>query len=135
MPENEALLVFNLAPLAARRDIAMLGVVHRAVLGCGPVQLRGFFERSDPPYRLGGRSWHGRHIRDSFSQLDREYVNRSLLGYIWVYNLLPEEIVRAATVKDFQSSCQRLLKERIMEADWKQTFSCRVAPRHNHPLW
>ena len=32
MSENVALLYFGLAPLATRRDIAMLGVVHRAVL-------------------------------------------------------------------------------------------------------
>ena len=31
--ELEALTVYNLAPLAARRDIAMLGVIHRTVLG------------------------------------------------------------------------------------------------------
>ena len=32
----EALLKHNLAPLSTRRDIAMLGLIHRTVLGCGP---------------------------------------------------------------------------------------------------
>ena len=31
--ELEALMVFNLAPLAARRDMAMLGMMHRTALG------------------------------------------------------------------------------------------------------
>ena len=31
--ETSALLEFNLAPLGLRRDIAMLGLIHRTVLG------------------------------------------------------------------------------------------------------
>ena len=31
--DEQALFVFNLAPLSVRRDIAMLGVIHRTVLG------------------------------------------------------------------------------------------------------
>ena len=38
--EVDALINFELAPLASRRDIAMLGAIHRAVLGEGPLQLR-----------------------------------------------------------------------------------------------
>ena len=135
MSDNEALLVFNLAPLAVRRDIAMLGVIHRAVLGCGPAQLRTFFQGGASPSRVGGRSWHHRHVSDPFSSYDRDYVNRSLVDYIWVYNLLPERIVCAASVKEFQSLCNELLKSRIMETSWKQTFTCRLSPRHAHPLW
>ena len=36
----EALVDFHLAPLCARRDIAMLGVIHRAACGGGPFELR-----------------------------------------------------------------------------------------------
>ena len=39
--EVEALMHFNLAPLSLRRDIAVLGVVHRAALGEGPPQFKG----------------------------------------------------------------------------------------------
>ena len=38
--DEEALLHFNLAPLETRRDIAMLGLIHRASLGAGPQQLQ-----------------------------------------------------------------------------------------------
>ena len=38
--EIDAIVNFKLAPLASRRDIVMLGVIHRAVLGEGPPQLR-----------------------------------------------------------------------------------------------
>ena len=30
------LVFFNLAPLETRRDMAMLGLIHLTVLGCGP---------------------------------------------------------------------------------------------------
>ena len=42
--EIQALFEFNLAPLESRRDMAMLGLVHRAVLGKGCQQLRKFFQ-------------------------------------------------------------------------------------------
>ena len=34
---------FRLAPLLSRRDMAMLGAIHRTMLGKGPVQFREFF--------------------------------------------------------------------------------------------
>ena len=40
--EVTALLHFHLAPLNTRRDIALLGVIHRAVLGKGPHSLESF---------------------------------------------------------------------------------------------
>ena len=45
MDEVSALMHFNLAPLQMRRDIAMLGVLHRAALGEGPPQLKELFQR------------------------------------------------------------------------------------------
>ena len=40
---SEALGAFNLAPLSARRGMALLGLIHRAVLGKGPQHFREFF--------------------------------------------------------------------------------------------
>ena len=42
--ELDALLHFRFAPLCLRRDIAMLGVIHRCVLGRGPPHFRRFFQ-------------------------------------------------------------------------------------------
>ena len=41
--EVEALINFHLAPLSARRDMALLGLIHRTVLGKGPSQFKKFF--------------------------------------------------------------------------------------------
>ena len=36
-----ALTSFNLAPVASRRDVAMLGAIHRVVLGEAPAPIKG----------------------------------------------------------------------------------------------
>ena len=47
LSEKDALQSFGLAPLRLRRDIAMLGVIHRSVLGKGPPQFHELFQRAD----------------------------------------------------------------------------------------
>ena len=41
--EADALMKFSLAPLSGRRDMAMLGLIHRTVLGRGPRTLETTF--------------------------------------------------------------------------------------------
>ena len=53
----DALLHFNLAPLRWRRDIAMLGLIHRSVLGVGPPHFRKFFMRSNISANAGRHRW------------------------------------------------------------------------------
>ena len=36
LSDEDALSKFHLAPLTSRRDMAMLGLIHRTVLGMGP---------------------------------------------------------------------------------------------------
>ena len=43
--DSDAAIYFNLLPLSVRRDIAMLGVIHRAVLRLPPCQLHELFVR------------------------------------------------------------------------------------------
>ena len=50
--EQTALLRFHLAPLSARRDMALLGLIHRTVLGKGPEQFRVFFKLEDQSMAL-----------------------------------------------------------------------------------
>ena len=60
--EVTALIEFNLAPLSARRDMAMLGVIHRTTLGRGPVQFRAFFKpAAAAEYRPAIRMFERRH--------------------------------------------------------------------------
>ena len=50
--EVEALIHFNLAPLRMRRDIAMLGIIHRAAIGEGPPQFKEMIRRRPGGYQL-----------------------------------------------------------------------------------
>jgi hypothetical protein len=54
--ERTALLTFNLAPLSARRYMAMLGVIQRAVLGKGPKHFAEHFRIENQP--SAGIGWY-----------------------------------------------------------------------------
>ena len=62
----DALLHFHLAPLSTRRDIAMLAVIHRTLLGLGPRHFRSFFILSSGPLPYFSRHRHSRHLIDPF---------------------------------------------------------------------
>ena len=59
---EDALVHFNLAPLWSSRDMAMMGVLHRAAIGKGPEHFKAFFKLSTAE-RHYTRSWTGRHSR------------------------------------------------------------------------
>ena len=118
---------FNLAPLATRRDMALLGMVHRAVLGKGPQHFKEFF-RLEP---VEGQR-HRFHVQD----LTRTRLSkRSALGLIPIYNMLPSWAVETFSVKHFQTNLQELLKCRAQDGcdDWQATYSPRVS-LDAHPL-
>ena len=50
--ERDAMVHFGLAPLGTRRDVACLGVIHRAVLRRGPPQLFQYFQIDPAPPSL-----------------------------------------------------------------------------------
>ena len=131
-------MVFSLAPLETRRDFAMLGVLHRAVLGEGPEQLRSFFQldlnwRRSPTRAAAAR--HEKQLVEHRKEHFLEILRRSALGLVSVYNRLPAEAVREPTVKGFQRKLSDFLKDRATteKEDWKYTFSPRV-PLWRHPL-
>ena len=122
--EVTALMAFNLAPLATRRDIAILGVIHRTVIGKGPKHFKNHF-------RVGqDRRVHDPRVKDR-----GQLITRSALGLVAVYNLLPRGITSAENVKDFQTRLQTELKLRAEAGtlDWPKTYSPRV-PLKDHPL-
>ena len=105
----DALVHFSLAPLSTRRDIAMLGVIHRALLGKGPPQLHKFFFRDfNAPMRVRYR--HSNHTRDFCNGGNcPDYLVRSAFGLVAIYNLLPQYVVEACTVSAFQRHLQGIV--------------------------
>ena len=114
----------------------MLGLIHRSTLGVGPPHFAKWFIRA-AAVRRSSRSWHTRQLhdwRDGGHTLD--VMDRSVFGLIRVYNLLPQWVVDARTVKEFQGKLQYIVKRREASGcrDWMDTFSPRV-PLCGHPLW
>lgn len=92
---------------------ALLRIIHRSDLGYGPPQFLQFFAAGTPPHRLGGRTWHSKHLHDCYRASGKAYLDRSLLDYIVIYNLLPEK------------GCQALVCENLMSEHWKLTLPAR----------
>ena len=107
-----------------RRDIAMLGVLHRAAVGKGPAHFREHF-------KVVGQ----RQLEDPRTRFKSPMVRRSILGPVAVYNALPLDVKLTSEVKTFQALAQALVKRRLFlgRDDWKETLSPRVALKV-HPL-
>ena len=138
LSEEQGLLDYNLAPLTSRRDLAMLGVIHRTVLGHGPPHFGVFFklDKTLPRRTTRDTLWrHNKQLEDirqgNFLELER----RSALGLIAVYNLLPQSAVDENSVQAFQPHLQGFLKQqaKAQVQSWQTLFSPRQ-PMYNHPV-
>ena len=116
--EITALMQFNLAPLELRRDIAMLGLLHRAAIRKGPPQLQTMFKR-----RVGSYLLH-----DPYENSRPPLARRSAWGLIPIYNRLGSGAQSIATVKDFQfyliERVRTIVRKGLVE-DWKRLYSPR----------
>ena len=103
------------------RDMAVLGLIHRTVLGRGPRHFAEFF-RADLQAREERRDRHrfqlSEYTNGHWSDFEfpgsrpAAYIANSMLGLVSVYNRLPAELVeRAGCVPSFQSALQGLLKD------------------------
>ena len=130
--EIDALVEFHLAPLKTRRDIAMLGVIHRTVLGKGPRHFKEFFQLAP---RVAGQRHRFQLVDIRLSGSVNSLLKRSSLGLIAIYNLLPEWVLEAKCVKHFQKNLQELVKERATAGceDWADSLSPRLS-MSTHPL-
>jgi len=145
MTSVDALNACRLAPLSARGDIALLGLIHRTVLGKGPGHFAAFF-RADLEARQNGRGKHrlqlveyaNGHASDYTFPGSRpaNYIAHSMFGLVAVYNRLPAYIVEGCgSVSSFQAALQQVLGAWANAGvwNWERTFSPRV-PWHRHLL-
>ena len=83
MSASEALLEFNLAPLKSRRDMDMLGLLHRVILNDAPVQFPKYIYRSSGT-QLYFRGWayrvdnHSHELHDPLLSPFLKIVERSI---------------------------------------------------------
>ena len=109
----EGMVHYNLAPLQSRRDMALLGVLHKINLGIAIPPLGQFFPRDlDSARRRTSRSatsMHGCQLVDWTQGNCSELMRRSIFGLVPVYNYLPKFVVDQPSVRLFQRSLQHML--------------------------
>ena len=134
MNEVDALCNFRLAPLKTRRDIAILGMLHRVNLGQVSPQMADFFEPIGERPVLGdfvaarvrgATAFHNRQLRDRITANSSEQIKRSILGMVQCYNALPQQFVDAKSVSLFQRQLQVVVTKRVRDGfdNWQSLFS------------
>jgi hypothetical protein len=132
LDEVAALMDFRLAPLSARRDIAMLGVLRKVVLGTAPPALAALFPfvgvvfgRSTAPRSRSWRPKHTRQLHTDVTFTSTDVMQRSLFGLVRLYNKHPQHTVDATSARSFQGRLQAALKKSatIELENWQHLFS------------
>ncbi len=133
MSETIALLNFNLAPLRTRRDMAILGMLHRVNLGETSEQMRELFRPTGVRLigdTIGSRTraataFHTKQLLDRVTRSSSDMFKRSAFGMVQCYNALPQRVVDEKSVKSFQRALQNSLKLRASEGfgGWQDIFS------------
>ena len=98
--ENTAFRLSNFPPPTLRRDIGMLGFLHKRVLGLAHPAIERLFPWAPNQYHSG----HTKQLDDRMLECNfrRVLFLRSLFGLTAVYNLLPQYVVDCSTVSQFQ---------------------------------
>ena len=117
--EKDAFLNHNFAPLSLRREIELLGFLHKRVLNqCHPAiaATLPFATHTTNP------EWHTRQLYNhSYETPCRvELFKRSILALVGIYNRLPQNCVDSPNVMIFQRTLTRMAK---------------AFCEHDHPRW
>ena len=114
MNEESAFCNFNLAPLCLRRDIAMLGFLHKCNLPDAHEDMLLLFPRRTA--RAHGaqnkRLWHKMPL-DISCTCQPELRRRSLFSLVHVYNALPQSIVNCDSISDFQHELTEVARKKL----------------------
>ena len=127
---DQALLDYNFAPPSLRRNIGILGLLHKRVLGqCHPSfdrLLPWYSDRFTEARGLGHtKQLYGHWVEVSNCQ---GLFTRSIFGMADIYNNLPQHVLDASSVKCFQQYLIHIVRTRCQQDDgaWPSSF-CRRA--------
>ena len=132
LSEKSAFLDFKLPPLCLRRDIAVLGLLHKIVLGFAhpmfvemfPMRAQVHIHAHDTRYE---RRRHGKQFVEHSDGGQSGYFSRSVFAACRVYNFLPAYAVQTDSVKAFQKLLTRDARFACQTGrpDWPKMYSCR----------
>ena len=119
--EDDAFLNFNFAPPVLRRDIGILGLLHKRVLGLAHVSFEELF-----PFRHDNLMGHDKQIETSFHLITCRpaLFFRSIFAMAMVYNRLPQWLIDFKTISSFQANLTGIAKNRCRLGidDWQFSF-------------
>ena len=134
--EKYAFLEMNLAPLQLRRDLSMLGALHKCAWGTAHKDMLKLFPLHKYPMHPDGPFWksnvHDRQLHDFCNWKSvrpwQLWMKRSAYGLVGVYNDLPQSVVNMEKVSLFQKTLQNTAKELCRNdfPDWEFVFSPKV---------
>ena len=119
--EATGFLKFNFAPPTLRRNIAVLGMIHKKVLGkCHPS-----FDKLLPSKGYTTEDRHSKQIYGHWFEIKehRALFNRSIFGMVDIYNNLPQAVVELSSVSSFQGRLTEM-RENVASA-MQQNGTCR----------
>jgi len=127
--EQVAFLDHNFAPPCLRRDIGMLGLIHKRILGLA----HPAYEQLLP---MASQRWYDdqyhypRHDKQIDNGMDQciyahNMFNRSIFGRVVIYNRLSQRIVDCTNISTFQHELTELAKAKCErgENEWQYMFS------------
>ena len=132
LSEADAFLNYNMAPLRLRRDIGMLGLLHKCNLGTAHNRLLNLF----PPLTTESMPLHStrwsnkRHNRQLLERCTGNFLQitrRSIFGLVRVYNFLHADVVWAKTVTELQEALTEQARTACMEG--KHNWATMFCPR------
>jgi len=128
--ERSAFLDYNFAPPSLRRNIGILGLLHKRVLGIAHPIFNKLL-----PYHLEifGSLRQGEHNKQLYGHGNEIHFQhglhrRSIFGMVHIYNRLPQEIVDCACVSSFQRELTLIARKKCEggNPDWSFLFSGRA---------
>lgn len=119
--EEMAFLDYNFGPLCLRRDIGLLGFLHKRVLDQCHAAIKQLFPFEEDPSHL-----HFKQLQSHMSRVTgrHDMYFRSIFGMVHVYNRLPQYVVDSTSVTEFQSKLTKLARQRCLNWDenWHRAF-------------
>ena len=123
MPVEEAFLEFHFAPPTLRRNIAILGMIHKRVIGQAHPSFDALL-----PFSSGRAALRGNHSKQMYNHCNEvnaqwDLYKRSIFGMVDIYNNLSQEAVDSASVEIFQSYLTRVARVRCQQGNVKWMYT------------
>ena len=128
--ESDAFLMFNLAPLTLRRDVAMLGFLFRCHRGWVHASCSNMFPKAPAAPYLTRRQAKLHSCQLAETTGHTEIFARSVFGLVHAWNSLSQDAVNCPTVSAFQKFLTKATRE--ARSTGLENFSDIFSPRATH---